>query len=477
MPTLLHISDLHRTADQHLSNDELLSGITSDSRRWQAEGIPPPDVIVVSGDLIQGAGTYDVEADTKINAQYAEAGEFLRKLADRFVESDLSRVVIVPGNHDVHWQRARDAMKVLETCPPDIARRGLEANSMIRWDWSNQQPYEISDHNMYDSRLHNFRQFQADFYAELNPSPFSQDGSDVVFFDYPDLGIAVVGFASWHGNDCFCHVGEIASVALSRAQELLTTSRAPVAIAVWHHSIDGGPRGNDFMDKRVVHRLIDFGFSVGLHGHQHFPRAAPSTLDLPNQTSMAVVCAGSLAVGDGQLPMGEPRQFNIVHIDPDRQTVTVYVREMSPAGVFSGSPRADFGGNTFIELNLPPAPARPNAPTSTQIIDDAISALGLGEYAKALELVENTPLSSSPEIRQIKIRSLQGLQQWDDLFALLDPPGTADEAVMVITLLIDQQRFDEARARLEGASGLLADPLFDELARKIEGRRMFRDLG
>ena len=477
MPTLIHISDLHRTADPHLSNDDLISAITSDSRRWQADGIPSPDVIVVSGDLIQGVDIDEIKADSKINAQYTEAGEFLRKLADRFVQSDLSRVVIVPGNHDVHWQRARGAMNVLETCPSDILRRGLEPDSMVRWNWLDQQAYEISDRNLYDSRLHEFRQFRADFYAELNPSPLSQDDSDVVFFDYPDLGITVVGFASWHGNDCFCHVGEIAAAALSRAHDLLTTSRAPVAIAVWHHSIDGGPRGNDFMDKRVVHRLIDFGFSVGLHGHQHFPRAAPFTLDLPNQTSMAVVCAGSLAVGDGQLPMGEPRQFNIVHIDPERKTVTVHVREMSPAGVFSGSPRADFGGNTYIKLDLPPAPARPNIPTSTQIIDDAISALGLGKYAKALEIAESIPQSASPEIRRIKIQSLKGLERSEDLIALLDPPSTADEAIMLIKLLIDQQRFDEANAQLESSSRLLTIPLVDDLAKNIEAMRMFSDLG
>ena len=311
----------------------------------------------------------------------------------------------------------------------------------------------------------------------MNPSPLSQDDSDVVFFDYPDLGLVVVGFASWHGNDCFCHVGEIDSAALSRAQELLTTSKAPVAIAVWHHSIDGGPRANDFMDKRVVHRLIDFGFSVGLHGHQHFPRAAPFTLDLPNQTSIAVVCAGSLAVGDGQLPMGEPRQFNIVHIDPDSENVTVHVREMSSAGVFSGSPRADFGGNTYTELNLPDAPARPNAPTSTQIIDDAISALGHGENSQALKIVDDAADSSSPEVRRIRIEALEGLEQWDDLLAFLNPPRTADEAVMAITLLIDQKSFEEAHARLGAASRLLGRSPHDELNDRIQARRMLSDLG
>ena len=477
MPTLLHISDLHRTADPRLSNDELLSAIASDSLRWQAQGIPFPDIIVVSGDLIQGAGIHDVEADAKIKAQYTEAGEFLKELADTFVESDLSRVVIVPGNHDVHWQRAREAMKEMDVPPPDIAHRRFEAESMIRWNWCDQQAYEISNHDLYESRLQDFRQFQAAFYAELNPNPLSQDGNDVVFLDYPDLGIVVVGFASWHGNDCFCHAGEIASAALSQARKLLATSNAPVALAVWHHSIDGGPRADDFMDKRVIHKLIDYGFSVGLHGHQHFSGAAPFTLDLPDQTSMTVVSAGSVAVGDGQLPMGESRQFNIVHIDTCKKKVTVHVREMSSAGVFSGSHRADFGGNNFVELDLPVAPARPNAPSSIQIVDDAISAVRLEEYGQALELVEDLPTSFGAEIRQIKIKSLKGLERWNDLIALIDPPSTANEAVITISYLINQQRFDEARRKLESASGLLDPPIFSELSEKIEAGRLLNDLG
>ena len=53
MPTLLHISDLHRTSGPRLNNDDLLSAIFSDAARWEAEGIPWPDLVVVSGDLIQ----------------------------------------------------------------------------------------------------------------------------------------------------------------------------------------------------------------------------------------------------------------------------------------------------------------------------------------------------------------------------------------------------------------------------------------
>ena len=137
MPTLLHISDLHRTSGPRLDNDELVTAIASDATRWKDEGIPEPDLIVVSGDLIQGASIATRDPDTEIVGQYNEASKLLRHLADEFVDSNRSRVIIVPGNHDVHWGRARNSMESLENCPADISIKAFEAKSKMRWDWKN----------------------------------------------------------------------------------------------------------------------------------------------------------------------------------------------------------------------------------------------------------------------------------------------------------------------------------------------------
>ena len=176
------------------------------------------------------------------------------------------------------------------------------------------------------------------------------------------------------------------------------------------------------MDQRVIHKLIDFGFSVGLHGHQHYPGAAPFELRLPNLTSMAVVGAGSLAAGDSELPMGERRQFNIVVIDPDSNSITVYVRAMSSGGVFTGSHRDDFGGNSYIELNLSPSPSRPKPPTHTQRLNDAMTAVATEQYKRALELLAEINTSHSHEKRQIKIRALDGLGRQEESIELLATP-------------------------------------------------------
>ena len=472
MPTLLHISDLHRTSGPRLSNDELLAAIASDATRWSGEGIPSPDLVVVSGDLVQGVSTCTPDPDSKIAAQYSEACDFLEGLAAEFVESDRSRIVVIPGNHDVHWGRARNGMTPLVTRPDGIANKAFEVSSKVRWNWKEQKAYEITDSDLYDSRFKHFRQFQANFYAGLDPSPLSHRDDDLVFLEYPSLGLVIVGFASWHGNDCFCHVGEIDSESLASSRKLLTGSNAPVAVAVWHHSVVGGPRANDYMDQRVIHKLIDFGFTVGLHGHQHFPGAAPFELRLPNLTSMAVVGAGSIAVGDRELPTGERPQFNIVVVDPKTKSITVHVRAMSSGGVFTGSHRDDFGGRTFIQLDLPLSPSRPKPSTPTQRLDEAMTAVTTEQFEQALELLSEIGTSHPERQRQIRIMALDGLGRQEELIELLDPPKSVPEVVRVISLLLEDGRFAEAEVRLEAASAFVDRALFEELTATITARRM-----
>ena len=343
---------------------------------------------------------------------------------------------------------------------------------MVRWDWSNQQAYKIRDRDLYESRFEHFQTFRSDFYAALDPNPLSLRDGNLVFFEYPSLGLAVAGFASWHGNDCFCHVGEIDTASLASSRELLAGSMAPVAVAVWHHSITGGPRVQDYMDQRIIHKLIDFGFNIGLHGHQHYPGAAPFELRLPNLTSMVVVGADSLAVGDSELPMGEQRQFNIVNIDLDEESISVHVRAMSPGGIFTGSHRDDFGGNTFMKLSLPRSPSRPKAATSTQQLDDAMTAVTTEQYEKALSLLDCIGPYHVHAKRQIKIRALEGLGRRAELTEFLDPPQDPDEVVRLISLLLEARRFDDATTQLGAASTLIDHATFADLTTTIAKERI-----
>ena len=472
MPTVLHISDLHRTSGPHLSNDELLPALVSDATRWDMEGIPRPELIVVSGDLVQGAALDAHNPDAEVEDQYREVGDFLRRLGEEFVDSDRSRIVMVPGNHDVHWRRSLDGMRPIDPSPDGIATKALQPTSGLRWNWVDHRAYEISDQDLYASRFEHFRRFRKNFYDGVEPSPFFGEHEDLLFFEYPELDLLVAGFASWHGNDCLCHVGEIAPTSLALSQKLVARSRMDTAVAVWHHSITGGPRTNDYMDRRVVHRMIDFGFSVGLHGHQHYPGAAPFELSLPDLTSMAIVGAGSLAVGDNELPMGERRQFNVVVIDPDSESITVHVRAMSAGGVFTGSHRDDFRGNTFIKLDLPTSRAPSPSSRVLQRLDEAVTAVGKRRHEEALTLIADIPRSRSPEKRRIEIEALRGLGKKQQLIEVLDPPQNVDEAIELIALLLDAGRFDDAWDRLRAARPLLTSNSFTDLKATIIAREI-----
>lgn len=464
---------MHRTSGPLLNNDDLLSAIMSDTQRWQQEEIAWPDLIVVSGDLIQGTSADTADPDTEIERQYQEAGDFLARLAGEIVGSDLSRIIIVPGNHDVNWSRARSAMKPLSTCPPDIANEAFRASSTVRWNWREQCPYEIVNGELYASRLEHFRKFQTGFYASINPHPLSySENEDLAFFDFPSLGLVVVGFASWYGNDCFCHLGEIDSQSLALSRELIERSDAPLAVAVWHHNVEGGPRAHDYMDQHVLHRLIDFGFSIGLHGHQHYPGAVPFELRVLGGSSMVVIGAGSLAVGNSELPMGERRQFNVIVIDEKSDTITIHVRGMSPAGVFAPSHRDDFGGNTFLELSLPYSPKRRKDSTNLRLLDYAMTAVSTGQFEEALGLLGRMSHLDPVKKRQIEIEALKGLERKSELLTLLDPPASTEEAIMAVSLLMESGSLDEAEARLRAAKSLIDDSIFEELLKGIAVRRM-----
>lgn len=134
--TFLHISDLHRSAADPISNADLLSALIADCDRYQRESpsIPVPDVIMVSGDLVQGVGLDQSGREAELDRHYSEAAEFLQMLTEE-LHGDRSPVVLIPGNHDVDWNTARSAMSEVKIVGNDVkALLDFRANQ-YRWSW------------------------------------------------------------------------------------------------------------------------------------------------------------------------------------------------------------------------------------------------------------------------------------------------------------------------------------------------------
>lgn len=472
MFVVLQVSDLHRSATDPVGNAELLAALESDRARWPSEVAHGPDMVVISGDLVQGVALGATDSDEQLDKQYRDAGTFLAELVDRFLESDRSRLVLVPGNHDIDWCTARTAMEVvsgdeLKRVGDDLPWTTLDPASPYRWSWSDRQLYRVVDAVAYEARCSRFLEFRREFYAGVAPDPLRL-GPDLVFMEFPGLDVSVTGLSSWFGNDCYCHVGAFDPDVLASARDAIAASPCGLHLAVWHHSTGGPPAETDFLDVQQVHRLIDYGFRVGLHGHYHRTDAAVMTLKLPTEEELALVSAGSLAAGRRELPVGVHRQYSLLQIDPAKRQLRVHVREAISDLIFAASARTELGGNSYVDLRWSPTPRSP-AGTAAVIaaVDDAYRAFAGRDPRRAWELLQGLPPQGGPA-RRLLLDVLTDLEEWDALIEAIGAPTTQEELMLLVRALCNVGSPQKARESLETNAEVLQ--LAPDLKAQLEAR-------
>ena len=457
--SIMHISDLHRSSQDPISNDELISALLHDRDRYVREkpSVSAPQAIVVSGDIIRGVPLQTEDFKRKIEKQYAVAKEFLDELVLRFLEGDRSRLIMVPGNHDVDWNTAFGALESVpsEEIPSDPRAELFAEDSLLRWDWKTRTMYRIVDPDLYEQRLNPFWQFFERFYQDVPGLTTAQYPSDVRLFDLCDGRIGVAAYNSCHGNDCFSFHGMIRRESIARSDlDLNDSGRAyNLRMAVWHHSIEGSPYRTDYMDMDVVRSLVGRGFRLGLHGHQHKSQVTAREIHLPDRERMAVVSAGSLCASPYELPVGIPRQYNILEIAGDFCSVRTHVREMIVANLFSRAQLLEFGGASFTDLNWTSPRNAVGQVVDFQsariekCIDEAELAASVGDSAQAVTILrslEEFPPGSYQ--RQLFLQAAVDARDWTAIVDTTDPPTTIEELI---------QRFD-AYYQLNDLGGAIA---------------------
>lgn len=466
--TILQISDLHRSPADPIGNDELLSSLVSDFERAATEDptFGLPDAIVISGDLVQGVHLDEPDHEAIIQSQYEVALDLVMRLCDRFLDGDRSRIVIVPGNHDVDWNIAFSAMQPIsdaDLVASPIRPRDMGPRSEIRWDWRERTAYRIADRARYEARLDHYRRFVNEVYAGAALRYPLDPGAGYALFELDAGRIGVAAFDSCSGNDCFAFHGAIASESLAQAHMDLH-DRGPqydILMAVWHHSLEGPPEATDYMDVTAVYNLIGRGFRLGLHGHQHRGQVTNRYLHLPRMEPMAVVSAGSLCAGPIDLPIGVNRQYNVLQIADDCRSVRVHVREMAVGTVFAPSLRPDLGGKGYVDMEVA-APLSPVAPTrlrSNAVVVEAENLLKSGNASGALAALRAIDLSAASYARTLALKAAADAEDWTSVIEIATPPQTIDELVGASKALALQGRFDDATAALDEYSTTLAiDP-------------------
>ena len=456
--SIMHISDLHRSPRDPISNDELISALVHDRERYVREepSIATPQAVVVSGDVIQGVPLGTEDFATRIEEQYAVAEEFLDELVQRFLEGDRSRLIMVPGNHDVDWNTAFSALEPVgdESIPGDLRVELNVEDSLLRWDWKTCRLYRIADSELYERRLDAFWDFFERFYDGIPGLMGAGNRYDVRLFNLCDGRIGVAAYNSCHGNDCFAFHGMIRQGSIARSDLDLNDSGKihELRMAVWHHGIEGSPYHTDYMDADVVRGMIGRGFRLGLHGHQHKTQVAAQEIRLPDQERMAVVSAGSLCAGGDDLPVGTHRQYNILEIAEGFCSVRTHVRAMAVANLFSRSQLVGFGGASYFDLGWKP-PLNAVGGTidvrsrrTRALIDEAEAAAKAGNPARAISILKSVgELEPGSYERQLCLEAAVDAQDWRSVVDITNPPATIEELV---------QRFD-AFCRLRDSSGAI----------------------
>lgn len=458
-----------------------MSALITDSQRYSEESprISFPDAIIVSGDLVRGVSLGSPNYPAEMQRQYNEALELLTRLADFFVDSNHARVILIPGNHDVDWNAARLSMATVTMDSKDIRSLLQERGSRYRWDWKNRQLFEVTDDAAYRRRFDYFVNLYRQFYSTA-PLAFPLEPTrDWNLFSLDGGNIVVAAFNSCVANDCFNFHGEIPSTAISDSHlALLNSHAAPkLRIAVWHHDIQGHPLRSDYMDQHSVKLMIDRGYRLGLHGHQHKSEASPSFLYTAEAQQMSVVSAGSLCAAPAEIPAGFQRQYNLIEIS-DYAHARVHVRESQFPSIFTQGTLPGLGNPSYVDVSWTPPPSGAfvnvgrGGGATVATLESIERLVSLGRYPEAVLLIDEDTGTLGNAGRLLKTEALYRAGDWQRLKVHLTIPVNEDELTRVVTALINSKEFDQADKSLAdaGARGL-SSALIYELRKTVRAER------
>lgn len=443
---ILHISDLHRDPANPIRNHVLLSTLLRDRDKYtsgETPRIPAPNFIIVSGDIVQGVRHGAPNAEYLLKAQYDEALVFLNDLADEFVDGDKGRIVIVPGNHDVSDEVFRQTVRRVDVnsdARKAIVGKLFHFDSPLRWSWDEFALYEISDLAAYERRLAAFCDFYSTFYDGKRSYPFDPS-RQLDVFDCSKFGVAVVAFSSCYNNDLLNRQGAIHPDCIAEAGHRLreiALSHDPLRIAVWHHNTEGPPVDSDYMDPDVVQNLIDSGFSLGFHGHQHRPEFLDTRFRHGLDRRITVISAGTLC---GGAAFRHGRAYNVVEVDTNDGTGRLHLREMQNDRLHMpifGPRTLPPNRTSYLEFTFDPPPqpfVRPDR--NTMLLNEAQTLYDAGNFRPA---ADNLVLiaTADPLARRLLLECYLRLNDAPAIAAVFDPPESPAEVIALMDALWQQ---------------------------------------
>jgi predicted phosphodiesterase len=327
---ILHLSDIHLSTESEAQKysiqleADLVKNLKAKKLKY----------LVVSGDI----------ANRSEDGEYKAAVKLIERLIKRF-DIDKSRIIIVPGNHDLNWDLSEEAYPFV---PKSKIPKDLPEGKYI------QTPVGIllRDEDLYRQRFANFNHhFYEKVFGKQYPLDYAEQG---ILHQFPDDRILFLALNScWEIDHHEPHKerSSINMTALSNALSKILDGKHDdwLKIVVWHHPITGPEmmKNVDFLEQ-----LADHGFQICMHGHIH---EAKSDFFKHGHRGMAIVGAGTFGAPKHEQVTSIPLQYNLLDLDSNNNNIIVNTRKKEKSdGAWSADSRWGDLNNprTWYEIKL-----------------------------------------------------------------------------------------------------------------------------
>lgn len=315
---ILHLSDLHfGTLDQaQFWSNQLAQDLKDQLNIFHL------DALIISGDI----------TNKSTSDEYEAAQKFLDYLHQEFPLTP-EQIIIVPGNHDLNWQKSEEAYTPVRR--KDYDGRTITINAQTKPDPNyaidKGGEYEYVEKQNEDKYKERFLYF-SNFYEAVKGKPYPLESEQQYIIDYfPDKKLLVLGLNSaWQLDHYYTDRASINMNAFSNAlPEIRLNSDYSncLKIAVWHHPLNS-PFEDRIKDQGFLEQLAVAGFRLFLHGHIHKTDNSLFQYDMKAKgRKLDGICAGTFGAPTRELESGYPWQYNLLKFEGNKLTVETRRRE------------------------------------------------------------------------------------------------------------------------------------------------------
>jgi 3',5'-cyclic AMP phosphodiesterase CpdA len=263
--------------------------------------------LVISGDV--AAYSTPDEYEAALDLVFGVARDF---------DVDPSRIVVVPGNHDLNYESSRETYKFLYK--QDLPGQLADGTYYL----AGEEGVLVRDDELYGSR---FAHFFSHFYNKIAAREYALSSNEqATLYKYEKERILILGLNSCSEIDHhFEKRAKIDEVALSETlggfHAVKENVKDWLKVAVCHHPVTGSEQMNE---TGFLKLLAAEGFNILMHGHTH--KADTQTFN-NSQENIQTIGAGTFGARADELVTARPWQYNLLTFDPATRTITVDTRK------------------------------------------------------------------------------------------------------------------------------------------------------